>query len=1256
MQVDSQSGKPITNFIASSNMSGMSSRTSPLGSNKTVAFSKPTSTVIHGESSLVPRMGLGFALPPPGQHQSTLRAGPRLRAEGLMVPPASDAATLRRQVAALQIDLEAHIDGEQRLQSINQQLRERLELYMKQNHENVERAESELNTLHEDMEQTLELQRRLAQRATALEKEKKEVENDLQRKVQEFENERITLQSRIKEIGEDLREKAEAQERVNQLQTELLSTLEVKAKLEDQLAAFEEETAFLKKKADDYSNELRDLILKEQLEQKLDRMGRRAVTRRAFINFEKGVREQCINRANAVHAVRHFRQHGCRKIFYYLRMASYRSCLIRRAFEKLSKASFQQCWRIWRLSTIARRRGAFSLRKQAAARVKNGMHSWIAYIIHLRLNPAQYVKAVDHWHRKCLEKCFGYWSWLVIQWRLPPKEEKHLTNKALRHYNKMVLHSYFLSWQDWLKAYAQPKRKKFATVQAHINKMTLKQAVAAWRCIIHVKWVRRMKYDEAEGVSKNSCKRRSFSRWQEAIRELKIIRLRSTQAMQYRNYRQAHLVFKCWRNFLQHLTHMRIYKQIAFRHYLHSLSVSSMKTWRENVNYGKAQQRATAEVNQALTRAAMVFWRDYHVYKSIKKKQDYRAGIYRKRKQTKLVKMILRSWWEHMAWKRKAIQLDILLTVRRRRSLQVQTLHAWMHATFDGLLLANAKFHEDLLEAQAQFEEQREQVTTVDVENLQLIDRLHTMSSEIAYLKTTVTDKEKQEEDLHRALEDNAVLESSMQGEIEQQHVRAEELELEIQSLQKRLQMKNAEDTAGEIHHTLEIQNLEQAVKELRMQLSDKSSQIACYEKALKETAQRLEGASDESQEKLTSAFEIAGSLRKLLEDRENQFANLEGNCRRREMELGEVQRKLAAANCTLCETVECRDARIQELEAMLCCRQQEVQETQQQLQDLELAMDLKESRVRKLEYELKLMSEQTALKTKTFVSSLSSWSATPQFNPDVNASLRGVHSLKVKESLRHTYFQAKSTLQQQSAGTSFLPPPFANNSEDQQADMPPRTDGPGPLAGMIDRFEPTPYQDDSTTHLDIKPPDSDVGGPLPATAPHRAESMSAPQLGSSSQVEERAHMDMATSAAESLDQESRSVLLYQGQDMSQPDWETSFALVSTTRPTPPGYMAEPGYAPPDVREQSEQALEGGGGGMVQTTGEGPYRMILDDDPSAVDSLHIEIQRLQARIMSRLRDSAAPPDDSSNRSAASRATPRPPPETGPSSGRSWDSR
>jgi hypothetical protein len=53
-----------------------------------------------------------------------------------------------------------------------------------------------------------------------------------------------------------------------------------------------------------------------------------------------------------------------------------------------------------------------------------------------------------------------------------------------------------------------------------------------------------------------------------------------------------------------------------------------------------------------------------------------------------------------MAWKRRAIQLEFLLAIRRRRTSLIQSLHAWMHATFDGLLLANAKFHDDLLEAQ----------------------------------------------------------------------------------------------------------------------------------------------------------------------------------------------------------------------------------------------------------------------------------------------------------------------------------------------------------------------------------------------------------------------------------------------------------------------------------------------------------------------------------------------------------------------------
>lgn len=65
----------------------------------------------------------------------------------------------------------------------------------------------------------------------------------------------------------------------------------------------------------------------------------------------------------------------------------------------------------------------------------------------------------------------------------------------------------------------------------------------------------------------------------------------------------------------------------------------------------------------------------------------------------------------------------------------------------------------------------------MDVENLQLIDRLHNMASEIAYLKTTINERSQEIHELHRAIEDAAMVESSMRDEIEQQQARIEDLQ-----------------------------------------------------------------------------------------------------------------------------------------------------------------------------------------------------------------------------------------------------------------------------------------------------------------------------------------------------------------------------------------------------------------------------------------------------------------------------------------------
>jgi hypothetical protein len=79
------------------------------------------------------------------------------------------------------------------------------------------------------------------------------------------------------------------------------------------------------------------------------------------------------------------------------------------------------------------------------------------------------------------------------------------------------------------------------------------------------------------------------------------------------------------------------------------------------------------------------------------------------------------------------------------------------------------------------------------------------------------------------------------------------------------------------------------------------------------------------------------------------------------------------------------------------------------------------------------------------------------------------------------------------------------------------------------------------------------------------------------------------------------------GQDTSQRDWEASFDLLATMRPTTATNLGVTGASYED-----------------QNPSESSSMVCVTTDQGAVDSLHVEIQRLQARIMNRLRDPPLP--------------------------------
>ncbi|KAG0614177.1 hypothetical protein M758_6G156600 [Ceratodon purpureus] len=454
--------------------------------------------------------------------------GPRLRAEGLMVPPASDAATLRRQVAALQIDLEAHIDGEQRLQSINHELRERLELYMKQNHENVERAESELNTLHEDMEQTLELQRRLAQRAQTLEREKKDLEITMTKAVESFESERAMLNNRLSTMNHDL---------------QLTNVTNMKDKLEERLQIITEETNFLKSKQEEYAEQMRVFLENQMLED-------------CYFEWLKLVHASQLRKKNLI--------------------------------------------------------------SHAKERARKILYSWEEYLTRARATPKKNQLAYQHHNLNLKRKTIEGWRQIVRLWTLNDEDEEMLTEIASSHYEIFKKKNVLSQWKDWLKYYIRPRKRKLLNVQAHINKMTMKQAMSAWQCIMRIHWMTRIKMEEAIKYEKRWIYIRTMSRFKEALKNINFERKLRLQASQHYSMKQTKLVVKNWRSLVQENRRGRIYQQVAFRYYANHVSKKTFKAWTEAVNLNKTERRAIREVNQCLMRAVMIFWREHHSYHLLK--------------------------------------------------------------------------------------------------------------------------------------------------------------------------------------------------------------------------------------------------------------------------------------------------------------------------------------------------------------------------------------------------------------------------------------------------------------------------------------------------------------------------------------------------------------------------------------------------------------------------------------------------------------
>lgn len=173
----------------------------------------------------------------------------------------------------------------------------------------------------------------------------------------------------------------------------------------------------------------------------------------------------------------------------------------------------EDCYAIWIKMVQVNQMRKKNLIKHAKERTRRILLCWESYSTTSRANPRKYHVAFQHYSTSCKTKTLEAWRKIVKLWKLDDEEEERLSEIAKTHYKTFRKRKVINEWKDWLKYVVRPRKRKLLNVQAHINKMTMKQALSAWQCIMRIQWMMRIKMEEAIKYEKKWIYIRTISRY-----------------------------------------------------------------------------------------------------------------------------------------------------------------------------------------------------------------------------------------------------------------------------------------------------------------------------------------------------------------------------------------------------------------------------------------------------------------------------------------------------------------------------------------------------------------------------------------------------------------------------------------------------------------------------------------------------------------------------------------------------------------------
>lgn len=472
-----------------------------------------------------------------------------------------------------------------------------------------------------------------------------------------------------------------------------------------------------------------------------------------------------------------------------------------------------------------------------------------------------------YYEHKILKKSFTSWRTFRVQ---SLELNRVMEEEAENMNRKLILKHAFDAWKQWMEDYVYSFRQRVAAFRDYHYRRLLVNMFYRWKERYHQKVEKNRKLKRASDHHDYKTLKNMFAKWREYTQHRLRYKVQKQQAVLFHELLLLRKSLRILNATVKYNNRMKDVHIRAYDFLFQSLRRKYFNAWKIFTRNMKRDNQLQNKCNTFILRKYFITWKN--VSRNVSKESRIERiadELYKKRCQKTLQKLFLS--WKHSTQKRQS--LNILLEHSQDRLNLVKLrffFSTWRSRYTEKLCDTISKMNENVSLLQSETISITSNKKEYEIENLNLINKIHDLTGEISKQNITISDQSTQIQRLEYELNEAALIERSLRDEINSLNEQNNDFRDEINILKTNL-VHYADVPTESLEMIIDKQNYQEQIASLKETMGVKDREID----KLRSLLVTLEGGESYQQQKLREAYDIIAQLRASLEEKDEEISSI---------------------------------------------------------------------------------------------------------------------------------------------------------------------------------------------------------------------------------------------------------------------------------------------------------------------------------------------------------------------------------------------